>query len=312
MTSAPPPAAPVDPPAGQPPPPPPPGPPQWGPRPPLRRSRDDKVIGGVAGGLAEYTGVDALLWRVGFVALAITGGFGVLAYVALWLFMPSGPPGATGAPATRRPAGPRSAIPGVTIAALLIVVGVLVLLDRSTGWDVGPRGYLGAALLVVGLGLVAAAFSHGRTGRGGLIALGIILSIALTGASSIHWHGVHDGIGDRTYVALSASEVQPVYRGGIGDMRVDLQNLTDLGSLRQPIATRVDAGVGDVTIVVPRDADVRVSAHSGIGHIDLFGEGARAGGLFAGHGNESWSGDGRPEIELTINAGVGDVEVSRA
>jgi phage shock protein PspC (stress-responsive transcriptional regulator) len=309
MTSAPPPAAPVDPPAEQPPPP---GPPQWGPRPPLRRSQDDKVIGGVAGGLAEYSGVDALLWRVGFVALAITGGFGVLAYVALWLFMPAGPPGAPGAPAARRAAGPRSAIPGVTIAALLIVVGVLALLDRSTGWDVGPRGYLGAALLVVGLGLVAAAFSSGRTGRGGLIALGIILSIALTGASSINWRDVHHGVGDRTYVALTPSEVQPEYRGGIGDMRIDLHGLSGLGDLREPITTRVDAGIGDVTIVVPRDADVRVVAHSGIGNVDLFGEGARADGLFAGHGNESWSGDGKPEIELTINAGVGDVEVSRA
>jgi Cell wall-active antibiotics response 4TMS YvqF len=226
--------------------------------------------------------------------------------------MPSGPPGATGAPATRRPAGPRSAIPGVTIAALLIVVGVLVLLDRSTGWDVGPRGYLGAALLVVGLGLVAAAFSHGRTGRGGLIALGIILSIALTGASSVNWRTVHNGVGDRTYVALTTGDVQPVYRGGVGDMRVDLHELSSLGDLRQPVTTRVDAGVGDVTVPVPRDADVRVIAHSGIGHVDLFGQGDRAGGLFTGHGNESWSGDGTPEIELTINAGVGDVEVSRA
>jgi phage shock protein PspC (stress-responsive transcriptional regulator) len=318
MTSAPPPAPPADPPAAQPPgppPPPPPGPPQWSPRPPLRRSQTDKMIGGVAGGLAEYTGIDPLLWRVGFVALTLTGGFGILIYALLWLLMPAGPLGPhhpADPPAQRRLAGPRSPIPGVTIAALLIVEGVLVLLSRFAGWDIGPRGFLGAALLVVGLGLIAAAFSGRRTARGGLIALGVLLSLALLGTSAINWRHATDGVGDRTYVPRTTAEVQSVYRGGIGDMRVDLQNITGLGSLRQPIATRVDAGVGDVTIVVPRDADVRVSAHSGIGHVDLFGGGGSSGGLFAGHGTESWSGDGKPEIDLIINAGIGDVEVSRA
>src|SRR3954451_11266359 len=94
MTTAPPPAAPppspppLDPPMWQPPPPPP-GPPV---RPQLRRSRTDKILGGVSGGLAEYSGIDALLWRVGFVALALAGGTGVIVYLLLWLLMPAGPP----------------------------------------------------------------------------------------------------------------------------------------------------------------------------------------------------------------------------
>src|SRR5215217_2955921 len=91
MTSAPPPASPVEPPAWQPPPPPPPDSPA--PRPQLRRSRSDKMLGGVSGGLAEYSGIDPLLWRVGFVALAFAGGSGVLVYLLLWVLMPSGPPG---------------------------------------------------------------------------------------------------------------------------------------------------------------------------------------------------------------------------
>ncbi len=89
MTSAPPPAPPsVDPP-GYAPPPPPPGPPV---RPQLRRSRTDKIIGGVNGGLAEYSGIDPLLWRVGFIALAFFGP-GILIYPLLWLLMPAGPTG---------------------------------------------------------------------------------------------------------------------------------------------------------------------------------------------------------------------------
>ena len=88
-------------------------------RPQLRRSRTDKILGGVSGGLAEYSGIDALLWRVGFVALALAGGTGVIVYLLLWLLMPAGPtaygPPAYGAPGSQRvkaPAGPRSPVPG--------------------------------------------------------------------------------------------------------------------------------------------------------------------------------------------------------
>jgi phage shock protein C len=61
-------------------------------RPQLRRSSTDRMIGGVSGGLAEYSGIDAVLWRVGFVALTLAGGAGVVIYLLLWVLMPAGPP----------------------------------------------------------------------------------------------------------------------------------------------------------------------------------------------------------------------------
>ena len=57
----------------------------------LRRSAADRMVAGVCGGLAEYSGIDAALWRVGFVALTLLGGSGVLFYVLLWILMPSAP-----------------------------------------------------------------------------------------------------------------------------------------------------------------------------------------------------------------------------
>ncbi|MGY2003642.1 PspC domain-containing protein [Blastococcus sp. SYSU DS1024] len=60
-------------------------------RPELRRSTTDKMAGGVCGGLADYTGIDAVLWRVGFVGLTVAGGAGILVYLLLWVLMPSGP-----------------------------------------------------------------------------------------------------------------------------------------------------------------------------------------------------------------------------
>jgi phage shock protein C len=88
MTSAPlPPAPPSDvPPSGAQP------PPAAAPaRPQLRRSGNDRVIGGVCGGLAEYSGIDPVLWRVGFVGLTLAGGSGVLVYLFLWVLTPADP-----------------------------------------------------------------------------------------------------------------------------------------------------------------------------------------------------------------------------
>jgi len=64
-------------------------------RPALRRSSTDRMLGGVCGGLAEYSGIDAVLWRVGMVALTLLGP-GVIVYLLLWVLMPTGPAGPQG------------------------------------------------------------------------------------------------------------------------------------------------------------------------------------------------------------------------
>jgi phage shock protein C len=57
----------------------------------LHRSRKDKKIAGVAGGLAEYFNVDPTLIRVLFVVLAIFGGAGLVLYLAMWIIVPQEP-----------------------------------------------------------------------------------------------------------------------------------------------------------------------------------------------------------------------------
>jgi phage shock protein PspC (stress-responsive transcriptional regulator) len=55
----------------------------------MRRSRQDRWLGGVCGGLARFAGLETWLVRLLFVALLLMGGFGFVAYVLLWIFMPS-------------------------------------------------------------------------------------------------------------------------------------------------------------------------------------------------------------------------------
>ena len=55
----------------------------------LVRSRNDRMLAGVCAGVADYIGVDVTLIRVLVVVLClITGGAGVLAYVAAWVIIP--------------------------------------------------------------------------------------------------------------------------------------------------------------------------------------------------------------------------------
>ena len=57
----------------------------------LYRSRKDKMIGGVAGGLGEYFEIDPTLVRIIFVVSLFLGGTGILAYVILWIVVPEEP-----------------------------------------------------------------------------------------------------------------------------------------------------------------------------------------------------------------------------
>lgn len=54
----------------------------------LQRSRADRWLGGVCGGVARMTGVATWIWRVLFVGLVFCAGTGLLAYLLLWLFVP--------------------------------------------------------------------------------------------------------------------------------------------------------------------------------------------------------------------------------
>jgi phage shock protein C len=57
----------------------------------LSRSRTDRVIGGVCGGLGAHTGLPSWAWRVIFSLSILYAGAGLLFYLLLWIFIPSAP-----------------------------------------------------------------------------------------------------------------------------------------------------------------------------------------------------------------------------
>jgi phage shock protein PspC (stress-responsive transcriptional regulator) len=119
----------------------------------LYRSRTDRIVGGVAAGLAQYFDVDPTLLRLAFVILAFAG-FGVLGYLILWLVVPVRPegepePAISGTLDTGR--GRRAA------AYVLIALGTL-LLAANLGWldAYWARLIWPLVLVAVGLALLTA------------------------------------------------------------------------------------------------------------------------------------------------------------
>ena len=64
------------------------GPGRSGTRRRLYRSDDDRIVSGVAGGIAEYFDVDPVIVRIAFVVLTLAGGAGFIGYIAAWVLLP--------------------------------------------------------------------------------------------------------------------------------------------------------------------------------------------------------------------------------
>ncbi len=104
----------------------------------LLRSRDDRMLAGVAGGLAAHLNVDPTLVRVGFVAATLFSGLGVVAYLVLAVVTPNDD--GTGRPAaSERPSA--WLVIAAAIAALAVLAGPL-----WGGWHFGPGWLLGGGL----------------------------------------------------------------------------------------------------------------------------------------------------------------------
>jgi phage shock protein C len=57
----------------------------------LYRSRSDRIVGGVCGGLGKYLSIDPTVIRILYVLFALTGGSGIFIYLILLLIIPEEP-----------------------------------------------------------------------------------------------------------------------------------------------------------------------------------------------------------------------------
>lgn len=118
----------------------------------LFRSKSDKMIAGICGGLAEYTGIDPSLIRIVFVLSCLISGAGFIAYLIGWFIIPV--KDETGEPSLT----PASTVIGSIIGMLFILGGLSVLLSNRfwmPHWfDIVSFGRLLLSLALIGVGSV--------------------------------------------------------------------------------------------------------------------------------------------------------------
>jgi phage shock protein PspC (stress-responsive transcriptional regulator) len=109
----------------------------------IRRSRSDRKVAGVAGGLGRHLDIDPVILRVAFVVLTFFGGVGLLLYVALWLLLPE-----DGSDWAKVKLDRRSR----TVALVIVGALAVLLLFQHSWW--GGGGWLFVCLVVVAAAVV--------------------------------------------------------------------------------------------------------------------------------------------------------------
>ena len=117
----------------------------------LRRRSDERVLGGVAGGLGDYFNVDPILIRILLVASLVFGGLGLFLYLVAWVLVPDETSDTSAAERTLRGSGFGGGVLGGVLLVIAIVVGIGALGSVVFGLQ-GDGGAFLIALVVIGVG----------------------------------------------------------------------------------------------------------------------------------------------------------------
>ncbi len=112
----------------------------------LTRSTHDRIVAGLAGGIAARFGVPTVYVRAAFVTLTLAGGFGIICYLAGWLTVPDEQQYGSMITADRPPTTPQQVGLGLGFLALLIILDTVGLWFGPIVWP--------AALFIFGAALV--------------------------------------------------------------------------------------------------------------------------------------------------------------
>lgn len=186
----------------------------------------------------------------------------------------------------------------LAVGGILVVVGVLWLLQSLDILDVPLRAVLPVALIGIGVALVA---GSRRGSYPVLVIVGAVLVAILAIGSAVD---SGSRVGDRVIRPVSTGAVfTGSYDHGAGRVELDLTSVA-----AQSATVQMDVGVGRLEVVVPNDVSVRAVVSVGIGSYDVLGE--EGGGLGVDR-TVSVPGSGGRTLVLTIDVGIGSVEVRR-
>ena len=302
----------------------------------LTRSRDDRWLGGVCVGLGRYFDLNPIVYRIGFAALTLAGGTGLLLYAAAWLVIPderdedsiaataitqhrerpwllvgvgllafgailalsearfwpspgnlwlaaalagaaivwwqvsthrSSPAAASadGHAPTRPARAPRRSLLPAAIGLLIGGLGVVGLLDATDTVSIDWRIVLAAAAIGLGALVVVGPVTGRAVGWVAVLGIGVLAALALTLAVRVP---LFSGIGNEVEHPSTAAALRSRYEHGIGDFRLDLQDVV------LPVGrtyVKATLGIGNLIVRVPKAVTVEVDGRASAGDVRLFG-----------------------------------------
>jgi phage shock protein PspC (stress-responsive transcriptional regulator) len=270
----------------------------------LRRSRSDRMLGGVCGGLGAYFNVNPAFYRVGFVLLALLGGAGLVIYGACLLVIPiEGEQDSIATEALRNHRRRPAALVGLVLVAIagiallshvnfrldndlwwiaVLVVGAAILWSQRprevapaapvamTAFSAGPGGEAATAVAVPPPPPPPAAPPRGPSpfllALGGLVAAGGVLGLLAAAGVDIPW-AVALGV---AAIAVGIGVVAgAVNRKRVGALAVLGILLAIAAIVAGSVNLHLDDGVGDHTYRPTSTAALRPDYRLGIGSLQL-------------------------------------------
>ncbi|MEX2196231.1 MAG: PspC domain-containing protein [Thermoleophilaceae bacterium] len=240
----------------------------------LLRSREDRVVAGVAGGLARHFDLDPVIFRIGFAALALFGGLGVFLYLAAVLFVPS--EGGEGEAAT----------PSRNVAIAGGVVLLLVALAIFAGGPWGGPFWLDpfglAWLLVLAAGAVLAwrlvdrrrgaetSSSAGEVLRRLAIVLGVLVLMCVAAVGAAWGTAVGGGeVVAGLVIASGGVLVVSAFYGGAAWLVLPALALAVPAGLVAAADVELDGGIGEELHRPQTPAEVRDDYRLAVGRLEL-------------------------------------------
>ena len=198
---------------------------------------------------------------------------------------------------------PRRPYGAVVAGALLVVIGGLWLLDATDVIELRAAILLPAVLAVIGLALIVGAFDGPHPG---LVVAGVFVTLAVLATAVAPPDAFHGGIGERNVRITDQTDLAARYDVGLGELRLDLSDLV----MTESAEIEATVGAGELTIPLPPDVAVDISASAGAGQVDLFGEvneGLSVTNNFTSDGFESAT----VTLTLDLDVAAGNIEVDR-
>jgi phage shock protein C len=286
----------------------------------LRRSTKRRMVGGVAGGIAERFDVDANIVRVVFVVLTFLYGLGAAIYLAMWVLIPqSGRLGDDTEESVDAPPASNVKLLRYVLLAGVVVAAVIVLSTIGGAPRVGNGfGVLWLVFLAVlaVLSLRSSARQHMLRRFIALVFLSILTVMILVSAAFLGFLAatgvpMTGGSGERVFQPSNVGQVQPTYRTEFGTMTVDLRQV-HFSSTTTSVSASVAVGV--LTVDVPANAIVYLKTHIGAGKIQYLG---RFGGdnvpfsAIPASLKTPASQEHAPHLNLDIQVGAGQINIQR-